>query len=66
MLLVGLAQRSLDWRGILDSLKQTAETTGMIFIILLGSEVFDAFLALSQLPTQAAEWVTRSRPAALR
>ena len=46
MLLVGLAQRSLDWRGMLDSLKQTAETTAMIFIILLGSEVFNAFLAL--------------------
>ena len=46
MLLVGLLQRSLDWRGIIDSLKQTAETSGMIFIILLGSEVFDAFLAL--------------------
>ncbi len=27
-------------------MKQTAETSGMIFIILLGSEVFDAFLAL--------------------
>jgi C4-dicarboxylate transporter, DctM subunit len=58
MLLVGLMQRSLDWRSILDSLKQTAETTGMIFIIILGSEVFNAFLARSQFPTQAAEWVT--------
>jgi tripartite ATP-independent transporter DctM subunit len=58
MLLVGLIQRSLDWRGVIDSLKQTAETTGMIFIIILGSEVFNAFLARSQFPTQAAEWVT--------
>ncbi len=58
MLLVGLLQRSLNWRGIIDSLRQTAETTGMIFIILLGSEVFNAFLARSQFPTQAAEWVT--------
>ena len=48
MLIVGLAQRSLDLRGILASLRQTAETSAMIFIILLGSEVFDAFLALSQ------------------
>jgi TRAP-type C4-dicarboxylate transport system permease large subunit len=30
----------------------------MIFAIILGSEVFDAFLALSQLPTMAAEMVT--------
>jgi len=57
MLLVGLLQRSLNWRSIIESLKQTAETTGMIFIILLGSEVFNAFLARSQMPTQAAEWV---------
>ena len=60
MLLVGLAQRSLDLRGILASLRQTAETSAMIFIILLGSEVFDAFLALSRLPETAAEIVGRS------
>jgi tripartite ATP-independent transporter DctM subunit len=58
MLVVGVLQRSLTGRGILDSLKQTAETTGMIFIIILGSEVFNAFLARSQFPEQAAEWVT--------
>ena len=28
----------------------------MIFLILLGAEVFDAFLALTQLPTNAAAW----------
>ena len=59
-LMVGLAQRSLTLRGILDSLKQTAETSAMIFLILLGSEVFDAFLALSRLPEMAAEIVGRS------
>jgi C4-dicarboxylate transporter, DctM subunit len=57
MLLVGLGQRSLSFSGILESLKQTAETTGMIFLILLGSEVFNAFLARSQMPTLTAEWV---------
>ena len=60
MLLVGLAQRSLSWSGILESLRQTAETSAMIFIILLGSEVFDAFLALSKLPEVAAELVGKS------
>ena len=66
MLLVGLLQRSLDWRGIIDSLKQTAETTGMIFIILLGSEVFDAFLALSQMPDAGGRVGGAARAAALR
>jgi TRAP-type C4-dicarboxylate transport system permease large subunit len=58
MLLVGLVGRSLGWGEIRTSLIQTAETSGMIFIILLGAEVFNAFLALSQLPTAAAAMVT--------
>jgi TRAP-type C4-dicarboxylate transport system permease large subunit len=58
MLLIGLAQRSLGWKEIRASLMQTASTTGMIFIILLGSEVFNSFLALSQLPMAAAAWIT--------
>ncbi len=57
MLAVGLWQRSLSLAAIRESLIQTAETSAMIFIILLGSEVFNAFLALTQLPTTAAELV---------
>jgi tripartite ATP-independent transporter DctM subunit len=58
MLLVGVFQRLLGPREIIESLRQTAETTGMIFIILLGSEVFNAFLTLTQLPTDAAAWIS--------
>jgi tripartite ATP-independent transporter DctM subunit len=54
MLAVGLAQRRLGISEIKESLIQTAETSAMIFIILLGAEVFDAFLALSRLPADAA------------
>jgi len=57
MLLVGLAQRTLGWREIVDAVRQTAETSGMIFMILLGAEVFGAFLALARLPTSVAEFV---------
>jgi TRAP-type C4-dicarboxylate transport system permease large subunit len=60
MLVVGLAQRTLGWRDILLALKQTAETSGMIFVILLGAEVFGAFLALSRLPTIAADAIGSS------
>jgi TRAP-type C4-dicarboxylate transport system permease large subunit len=54
---VGLAQRSLGWREIVDAVRQTAETSGMIFMILLGAEVFGAFLALARLPTAVADFV---------
>ncbi len=60
MLAMGLAQRTLGVKEILAAIRQTAETAGMIFIILLGAEVFGAFLALSRLPTLAAEMIGSS------
>jgi C4-dicarboxylate transporter, DctM subunit len=60
MMAVGVGQGTLGREEIMDAVKQTAETSGMIFMILLGSEVFGAFLALSRLPTIAAEAVGSS------
>ena len=57
MLCVGLTQRTLGWREIVDSVRATAETSGMIFMILLGAEVFGAFLALAHLPQTVADLV---------
>lgn len=57
MLAVGFVTRKLSWAGFLDSLRITAETSALIFTILLGAEVFNAFLALSQLPAALAEWI---------
>ena len=60
MLVIGLARRTLGMEEIKQSLIQTAETSAMIFAILLGAEVFNAFLALTQVPTQAAEMIAQS------
>jgi tripartite ATP-independent transporter DctM subunit len=58
LLAIGLAQRTLGWAAIKTSIQNTASTTAMIFVILMGSEIFNAFLALSQMPMQAAEFIT--------
>jgi C4-dicarboxylate transporter, DctM subunit len=58
MLAVGLISRKLDLGGMARSLRATAETTAMILLILLGGEVFNAFLALTQMPTNLAEWIS--------
>ncbi|MCU0886530.1 MAG: TRAP transporter large permease [Rubritepida sp.] len=58
VLALGLARRSLPWREVKAALLATAETTAMIFAILLGAEVFNAFLALSQAPDLLSIWVT--------
>jgi tripartite ATP-independent transporter DctM subunit len=58
LLAIGLAQRSLNWTTLRTSILNTAATTAMIFVILMGSEIFNAFLALSQMPMQAADYIT--------
>ncbi|MGE8942821.1 TRAP transporter large permease [Leptospira interrogans] len=60
MLVVGIMRRTLTLEGIKVSLLQTGETTAMIFLILLGAEVFNGFLALSQLPADAAQTIADS------
>ncbi|WBV42087.1 TRAP transporter large permease [Pseudoroseomonas cervicalis] len=57
-LAVALARRSLSGAQLLDALRGTAETTAMIFAILLGAEVFNAFLALTQAPDLLAMWIS--------
>jgi tripartite ATP-independent transporter DctM subunit len=49
-------QGGLSWRGLGDCLTGTAVTTGMIFLILLGAEMLNVFLALTGLPQAAADW----------
>ena len=56
-LCVGLVERRLGLKGIKAALLQTAELTAMIFLVLLGAEIFNAFLAFSDLPNAAAEAV---------
>ena len=57
MLLAGLMQRRLSWLDFTHALAQTATTSAMIFGVLLGAEVFNAFLALTQMPEEAAELI---------
>jgi C4-dicarboxylate transporter DctM subunit len=46
--------------GLVDCLYGAAEATGMIFLILLGADVLNVFLALTQMPAELAQWVGRS------
>jgi C4-dicarboxylate transporter DctM subunit len=47
----------MRWKGFYESLLATAETTALMFIILLGAELFSAALALSQMPTTLSKQV---------
>ncbi|MFQ3622800.1 MAG: TRAP transporter large permease [Acetobacteraceae bacterium] len=43
--------------GLRGAILGTAETTGMMFVILVGAEFFSAALALSRMPAAFADWV---------
>jgi tripartite ATP-independent transporter DctM subunit len=50
----------MRWKGIRTSLIGTAHATAMIFLVLLGADLLNTGLALTQLPTELAEWVKSS------
>ena len=56
-LIVALVRRRLQWRGFVEVLSETLQTTGLCFMILIGAMVFAPFVALSGLPALVAEWV---------
>jgi TRAP-type C4-dicarboxylate transport system permease large subunit len=47
----------LKGRGFLECVYGTASATAMIFLILLGADVLNVFLALTQMPSELASWV---------
>ncbi|WP_321363421.1 TRAP transporter large permease [uncultured Celeribacter sp.] len=55
--LVALLSGNLTLRGVAEAIFETAASTGMIYLILLGAKMFNNFLALSGLPMAAAGWV---------
>jgi C4-dicarboxylate transporter DctM subunit len=47
-------------KGLVDSVLGTAQSTAMIFLVLLGADMMNSTLALSQMPVELATWVKAS------
>ncbi|MDT4810234.1 C4-dicarboxylate TRAP transporter large permease protein DctM [compost metagenome] len=58
--LLAMFQGGMRMEGLRQSLLGTAETTAMIFLVLLGADLLNSGLALTQMPTELAEWVKQS------
>lgn len=63
--LQALITRSLTWRTLLKSLLNTASATGMIFLIILGADLLNVFLALTRLPQNLAAAISNWQVAPL-
>jgi tripartite ATP-independent transporter DctM subunit len=55
--IVAWTSGGLKGQGFLDCMYGAAGATGMIFLILLGADILNVFLALTQVHTELATWV---------
>jgi C4-dicarboxylate transporter DctM subunit len=50
----------LRLEGFIDCVRGAAVSTGMIFMILMGADFFNAFLGFSRMPLELADWIATS------
>jgi tripartite ATP-independent transporter DctM subunit len=57
---LAFARRSVNLQGMKEALLDTAKTTGMIYLILLGAQLLNIFMARGGVPQAAAEMMGHS------
>jgi C4-dicarboxylate transporter DctM subunit len=58
-MLFALARRALTWRTLYAALLESARTTAMLFMILIGALMFSEFVNITTMPGDLKDWVTR-------
>ena len=56
----GIARRVVGWQDLKAALMETAKTSGMIYLILLGAELLKIFMSRGGVPQAAAEMMLTS------
>src|SRR5207342_2205600 len=58
-LIFALARRALGWRELYEALLESARTTSMLFMILIGALMFAEFVNITTMPDDLKNFVTR-------
>ena len=58
-LVFALARRALNWRSLYAALLESARTTSMLFLILIGALMFAEFVNITTMPKDLIAFVTR-------
>jgi C4-dicarboxylate transporter DctM subunit len=53
--IIAILSKNFKLNDLIDVIESTAVTSAMIFLVLLGAEFFNSFIALTQLPNQLGE-----------
>ncbi|MFC1883255.1 TRAP transporter large permease [Thermodesulfobacteriota bacterium] len=55
--LISLFKRKLTFQGLIQCLMDTGKTTAMIFLIIIGANIFSSFLGLAKIPMGLADFI---------
>jgi C4-dicarboxylate transporter, DctM subunit len=58
-LIFALARRSLTWQGLYAALVESARTTSMLFLILIGALMFAEFVNITSMPDDLKNFIQR-------
>lgn len=58
--LIAFASGGMRWPQLVASIYGTAQATAMIFVVLIGADLLNSALAVSQMPVELAAWVRDS------
>jgi C4-dicarboxylate transporter, DctM subunit len=54
---IALLKRKLSFKGLIQCLLDTGKTTAMIFLIIIGANIFSSFLGLARIPMGLADLI---------
>ena len=54
---LAISLRQLSWKQFVDSLLETSKTTAMVFVMLIGANIFGYFLAVTRLPMVMSDYM---------
>lgn len=58
--LIAVFTGNMGWKGIKQSIYGTAIASAMIFLVLIGADLLNSALAITQMPVELAAWVKNS------
>jgi tripartite ATP-independent transporter DctM subunit len=56
-MVIGFARRKLTIRNLIKAIQETMVTTAMVFLILVGANIFSVFLGVTELPMNLADYI---------
>lgn len=57
VLILALMKRSLGWKAFVKSVDESLRTACMVIVLIAGSAVLGHFIAVTNIPTVAADWI---------